>query len=365
MNDSRRGAWPLDRGKGSSGLLACFVVLVVTKTALTCVMESLSDDLLRHVIAMMSLDTNTRVVTNTSEVDQRPLRVHQCLASWLGACGLVSLRLRNIARDAPVWRTLCEQAFPLEPSPSPESYARWRLLERDPSEARVITPADLEGCAAVLFVLRETDSGGDVRDVLHYEREFLQPKDGIARGDNVIHPPDTSSIRGGAFFPEDWARVSLAGWCEAEFYPDELPGLLSGELVLRRADGKLARLGILDFARTCCENVGGEGDADGRHLSAYCAQDTSSANPTSDCYWLARFEDEVNDIRLELVSVLYFRHKGQPLPNAPILSCWVEEVLLSWEEVAVGTESQRRVRESTQRARVNGAPARVRGLSWR
>ena len=337
-------------------------------------MESLSDDLLRHVIAMMSLDTNTRVVTNTSKVDQRPLRVHQCLASWLGACGLVSWRLRNIARDAPVWRTLCEQAFPLEPSPSAESYARWRLLERDPSEARVITPADLEGCAAVLFVLRETDSGGDVRDVLHYEREFLQPKDGIASARvsecaSVIHPPDTSSTQGGACFPEGWARVSTnLQEDEAGFSWGELPGLLSGELVLRRADGKLARLGSLDFARTCCETLTGESDADGYHLSAYYDTvlcDKSSANPTSDCFWLARFEDEVNDVRLELSSVLFFRHRGQPLPNAPILSCWIDEVLLSWEEVAVGTESQRRVRESTLSARVNGTPARLRGLSWR
>ena len=313
-------------------------------------LESLSDDLLRHVIAMMSLDTNTRVVTNTSKVDQRPLRVHQCLASWLGACGLVSLRLRNLARDAPVWRTLCEQAFPLEPSPSPESYARWRMLERDPSEARVITPADLEGCATVLFVLRETDSaGGDVRDVLHYEREFLQPKDGpeaspgVARA--MLHPPDASSIQGGAFFPEGWARVSTN--LQNDGFYGELPGLLSGELVLRRADGKLARLGILDFARTCCETLTGEGDTDGSHLSAYHG-DTISAKPTSDCFWLASFEDEANDVRLELGCVLFFRHRGQPLPNAPILSCWVEEVLLYWEEVAVGTESRE-----------------VRGLSWR
>ena len=316
-------------------------------------MESLPEDLLRHVITMLSLDdTNQRVVTKTSEVDQRPLRVHQCLASWLGACGLVSLRLRNLARDAPVWRTLCEQAFPLEPSPSPESYARWRLLERDPSEARVITPADLEGCATVLFILRETDSaGGDVRDVLHYEREFLQPKDGpeaspgVARA--MLHPPDASSIQGGAFFPEGRACVSTnLQEQEATTIYGELPGLLSGELVLRRADGKLARLGILDFARTCCETLTSEGDADGCHLSAY--YDTRSAKPTSDCFWLASFEDEANDVRFELVSILVFRHRGQPLPNAPILSCWVEEVLLYWEEVAVGTESRE-----------------VRGLSWR
>ena len=304
-------------------------------------MESLSDDLLRHVIAMMSLDTNTRVVTNTSKVDQRPLRVHQCLASWLGACGLVSLRLRNLARDAPVWRTLCEQAFPLEPSPSPESYARWRLLERDPSEARVLTPADLEGCATVLFVLRETDSaGGDVRDVLHYEREFLQPKDGVESAreseyTSVLHPPDASSIQGGAFFPEGWARISTnLQEQEATTIYGELPGLLSGELVLRRADGKLARLGVLDFARTCCENLTSEGDADGRHLTQY--QDTSSAKPTSDCFWLASFEDEANDVRFELVSILVFRHRGQPLPNAPILSCWVETVLFDWSKVARG-----------------------------
>jgi hypothetical protein len=129
---------------------------------------------------MMSLDTNQRVVTETSEVDlsaghQRPLRVHQCLASCLWAPA------DHRERRAGLAETLCVQAFPMEPSPSRKSYARWRMLERDPSEARVITPADLEGCATVLFVLRQTDSAGeDVRDVLHYEREFLQPKDGVA-----------------------------------------------------------------------------------------------------------------------------------------------------------------------------------------
>ena len=315
-------------------------------------MESLPEDLLRHVITMLSLDdTNQRVVTKTSEVDQRPLRVHKCLASWLGACGLVSARLWAITRDAPAWRALCQQAFPMEPSPSRESYARWRVLERDPSEARVITPADLEGCATVLFVLRETDSACEaVRHVLHYERVFLQPKDGDARvdGDRVIHPPDASSLQGGAFFPEGWARVStnLQERDDGRLVYGELPGLLSGELVLRRADGKLALLSTLDFARTRCDILSGEGDTDGYHLSAYYDEPEEKA---TDRYWLASFEDEANDTHLELVCILFFHHRGQPLPNAPIQSCWVDEVLFHWaeQEVAVDTDMK------------------VRGLCWR
>ena len=150
---------------------------------------------------MMSLDTNQRVVTETSEVDlsaghQRPLRVHQCLASCLWAPA------DHRERRAGLAETLCVQAFPMEPSPSRESYARWRMLERDPSRHRRRAsshpPTSRAAPRCYSSCGRRTPPVKMCATCFTTSASSSSPK----MASRFYHPPDASSIHGDAFFPE-------------------------------------------------------------------------------------------------------------------------------------------------------------------
>ena len=118
-----------------------------------------------------------------------------------------------------------------------------------------------------------------------------------------------------------------------------------------------ARLGILDFARTCCDILTGEGDADGYHLSAcrYC-DELGSEQMTLDCYcWLASSEDEANDVRLELVCVLYFPTEVSTCRMLP--KC-------SHPRSRAGSKKCNSIGKS-RGGGVGTESRKVRGLSWR
>ena len=156
---------------------------------------------------MMSLDTNQRVVTETSEVDlsaghQRPLRVHQCLACCLWAPA------GTIASDAPVWQRRCAcrpfrwsraQAAKAMLGGACSSGTHRRRASSHPPTSRA-APRCYSSCG------RRTPPVKMCATCFTTSASSSSPK----MASRFYHPPDASSIHGDAFFPEGWARASAA-----------------------------------------------------------------------------------------------------------------------------------------------------------
>ena len=158
-------------------------------------------DVARHEPARRNRDLRGRPQCWASTATARP-PVPRMLP--VGACG------DHRERRAGLAETLCVQAFPMEPSPSRESYARWRMLERDPSRHRRRAsshpPTSRAAPRCYSSCGRRTPPVKMCATCFTTSASSSSPK----MASRFYHPPDASSIHGDAFFPEGWARASAA-----------------------------------------------------------------------------------------------------------------------------------------------------------